>query len=265
LIRAEFGEFDVEEGTAYLIDSVQGYALTAAHVVYKSKSNQKPISVRARGRQFGKKKPLLTVVKSDITEGVDLALIRFQNPSFTKGLSPLEVEFSQPQEGESDYHSLAWGKFRKINDPRPRSAEPAQYLVNGQLLAIEHGAEKGDSGAPLIDPSGTVVATLVARASGESYYTLLNNGTQVIEAAEQKQAIDDLKEKVLPLGVDAIFTALIPDFGKYSNIHLVQWALDIESFPKKYRNFREKITCPIAPALGGRDLHPYKERIMVAL
>ena len=259
--RYSNGVFEIrsgpKRGTAYLIDSEHGYALTSAHVVIPSIENSE-IPVTASGASF-EGEVSLSVIESNLSRNADFALLKFEDPKVVTDIHPLDVSTRLPRKREI-FLTLGWGQEPDELQPLPGEARYVRPVMSGLLRFREDltAISPGDSGSPLIDRFGMVVGTLSSRVSNtESHYASMRLAIPALLKLTNVQRVNELGSEVLAGKItdQELLLKLDPSNKNLRNFHLISWAGSIAKQKIQYERHSKLFGCPILPAYNGRDLN----------
>lgn len=253
------------KGTGYLIDSDKGYVLTAAHVVDPALKNP-ALPISATTRDLPGVELFLEVVMEDRKH--DLVLLRSKDPSGLRSLKALDVSLQFPKEGRPLY-AMGYPTYpTQKSDPEKGlvvlEKESAELVdsANG-LLIVKQSNFPGESGSPLIDETGLVIATCRERIGGSDLgsdtaeYVPMSRALDLIKKIPPSPRIMSLDKRIQSNSIskDELVIHLLPLDGRCSNVELLTWSFVAAGLPSQtYAKARALFTCPIFQSLTERSL-----------
>jgi hypothetical protein len=261
VVRVRVG---LTHGSGYFIDTALGYLLTAAHVVAPA--------LATPGTQIeldvpGLAQPLQArVVKAgsaearddDTPSDSDLALLQVTAsglPAIARAnIRPLDLSFYEPP-ANAPVTVIGYPAFAGFKQ-RTRTGKVSGG--EGYLIAVDETVDNGDSGSPLLDDQGIVIATCTAKTNlRDAHYLPMSAAVFLLKGLPLSKAVTALDEKIRQAGPNAeavrmeLRQSLRP--GGFRNVDLVGWAWYIAANRAKYKP-NELFRCPLAHAYSDRRL-----------
>jgi S1-C subfamily serine protease len=148
------------KGTGYLIDSSQGYVLTAYHVVKRSIIDPSIPIYATSPALLGEDLRLYHIANlHDL--GVDMALLQLERTDKLRHVDALNFSLRRLKRSDPIY---VMGYPRGEDTVKSKEVQYiGRYATDKSLLEVQQAAFPGESGSPLIDTTGTVVATALQR------------------------------------------------------------------------------------------------------
>lgn len=261
-----------EQGTAYLVDSSQGYAFTAAHVV---KASLKGEAVRIIGTSVAL--PTIDLELKhvanlryngegvDLVEGADIALLQVLDPTKVKHIRALDIALYKLRSGKQYYVMGYPGgatlpeiqKAEYLGPYKASRGKPVKGLLKFKQNITITG---GESGSPLIDETGAVVGTLSRGILGTvGLYVPTAHAAKLLTEIPMTTRAKNFDDDFLS---GSMFHAMLLQYlkrtsWKIRNIELFSWALHVEKSPKKYTDRKDYFYCPIKYAYSHRNLEGF--------
>lgn len=246
-------------GTGYLIDAVQGYVLTAAHVVRDSLIDPNILIKGTTPSLPGKtlKLKLIWSLKPD----TDLALLQITDLKSVAGIRPLDISLRLPTEGA---HLIVMG-YPKLGDEPNKVLKHQEVIITTSdqdgLLEIRQAAFPGNSGGPLIDMVGTAVGicvTEVGVGSTLARYIPMADAEPLLNKIQVSKRMNELEANLRSGAAtrDDLDIQLKKRSDHPSNLELYSWALQVSGSMPKYamEPFSSDFRCPIVPAYFHRKI-----------
>lgn len=262
-------------GTGYLIDAQRGYVITAGHVVQPS-LDDKTIPITATNEtnaaavenKSQSLKPFSLIPISDLrAQNIDVALLQLVPPDAMRYTNALDIALRIPLNSRP---SFVFGYPREQSHLSQQTAENTNDNPDG-TLTVKHAAFPGDSGSPLIDETGKVVATCVERVLTQEQH--VSNEAIYIPTAAILDLLDKIPVTTRVAGIDHILRTQelsrdelvedlmpVPDPQHLSNLELYSWAYHLWKEPST-KIESEFFPCPILRALGHRKLEEAEDRL----
>lgn len=251
------GQPDV--GTAFLIDSVNGYLLTAKHVV-KNTLRDKSIPIIGTTEAFPGSSFTMEIVDST-PDTKDLALLKMVEPTKISSIQPLDIALRPPQ-ANSDLMSMGYPTTygNETNTKlRPLPAHVLTISEDGLVEVQQIGIGGGNSGGPLVDSTGVAVAVcreqvgiglIVAR------YAPMSDAEPLLNRIPLTPRVSALDSKVVDHSIDEplLIGSLKRASGNASNVELYVWARHISQAQGNYTKSIKFFECPIIRAMMHRRL-----------
>lgn len=278
LIRREFGRAvariqcpipgalqSTSSGTAYLIENTQGYLLTADHVISRCSG-----AISARTSDRPNRELLVEVVKRAPAE--DLALIRLVSRAALQGVRPLDI--SERFRLDDKFYSAGFPAEQgsqaatvSFHEVQVKGMATRQELGGDvgckQCILVEGDIFGGDSGSPLINQHGLVVATGLKRMTRTGVFTPMLNAADLLSAVELTSRVGimdgDLRKGVLDEAM--LIEMLIPSSRGCTNVELYSWVCKIALAPANYEKGKGYFNCPLVVALRDRELAETASRL----
>jgi hypothetical protein len=259
VVHLTVGQHDTaENGTGFVIDAARGYVITAGHVTKNVTSAEVPII------GFTDERPDLLmelVLVKTLYPKVDAALLQIKLPP--NHLRSLEIAF-RPSRLGSPLYTAGYRRGERVR----RLQEVEQIApISPERLEIRQATYPGDSGSPLLDERGQVVAVCVERPpntitalggpSEVGYYLPAFYLAPLLDSIVLRPEVLKLHERLLEgqLGALELNTTLAPSTSTVSNTDLYGWlrALGTVNF-KTTESVRALVQCPLLTAAIDRRL-----------
>lgn len=250
---------DGDIGTAFLIDSANGYLLSAKHVVKKTLANPS-LSIYATTPALPGKSLKLTVVMAT-SDDSDLVLLKADKPDQIANISALDISLHFPKEKNQFTAKGYPANFgdEKITKPRTQDATVMAAPAEDGDIEVRQVAIGGSSGGPLIDDSGNAIGICrheVGVGEAVARYIPMGAAEPLLDRIPQSDRVKKLDEQVLKRQVKP--EALKPQFTKRasnpSNLELYSWIKHVITSTHQYSASHEYFACPVIPALMDRHL-----------
>ena len=240
-----------DSGTGYLIDSTQGYLITAFHVI-ASDSNAPSIDVTSPDPRLAGVKLTAKLMRSigtlqpDGTVGLpDLALLKLDNPLLVKNLRAVDISLRYPSVDQTFY---AMG-YPKLGDlPNTTFSEQlVRFMASPEdgSIQVTQATFGGNSGGPLLDPTGSVLGTcheVVGTGSVVARYTPMSDAETLLDLiplTERTKVLDD-QVKTGSITETAFKALLIKNSTNPTNLELYTWARYINAHRDLYSSIATK-------------------------
>jgi hypothetical protein len=235
-----------DSGTGYLIDSTNGYVITASHVVASSPPGTS-IEVTSPDATLANVKLAATVVKSLGTKnadgslsGPDVAILQLKNPILVKGLRPVDISLRSPS-SDDELFTMGYEKpYAEEIDPPFRVAS-VTFMSNPSDGSIEvtQAIFGGNSGAPLMDHSGSVVGTCrneFGTGNTVARYTPMIDGEALLAFVPMSDRMKDIDQKIKSGSIteDALRRLMVKSSRNPTNLELYTWAQHVYANLDKY-------------------------------
>lgn len=246
-------------GTAYLIDSKNGYLVTASHVLDDVAKAKKPSQVWVAMPDSPKHKSFAFKVSKRNVD-LDVALLKIPDPVplVIQQLRSLDIASVVP---DVDTTLFAMGYpiygpqaevFLRSGNARFNSVTP------GGMLEVEQLAEGGNSGGPLLDSSGYVIATCEQE-------TEQNKIGRYLPMVQTLSLFEDMPVSDRMLEIERALSGKTIDDGELkrvlahsstspTNLELYLWVKRVAASPDLMALIRPRLKCPIIPALSERGM-----------
>src|ERR1700681_574190 len=180
-------------GTGYLVDAEHGYILTAAHVIPKVSA---PL-IKGSTKSLPKQILSLRLKAIERDPKADLAVLQIDGDNVLKTLRPLDISLRAPRRGK--FYAMAYpvdSDTVSAGTYKAREVDLSEVNYQSGTIRVHQAAYSADSGGPLIDLTGTVVATNHGKIGPDnpeagaprSSYILLANGIDLIEKSIEPTA-----------------------------------------------------------------------------
>ena len=247
-------------GTAFLVDSINGYLLTAKHVVKKTIADKSLKIIASTPALPGAKFELLIV--DSTPDEQDLALLRIKEPGKTPRITPLDIGLRPPVHGSklwamgypTTYGDEVNTSLRVQPDVKVMSSPSEDGLIEVSQVAIG-----GSSGGPLVDSSGRAVGICrkeVGVGDAVARYAPMSDAEVLLNELPQHAVVDTLDSGVIKrsMSPQELTSALKRGPGNASNMELYTWARHILGTRANYKESSDYLNCPIARAMMHRQL-----------
>ena len=248
-------------GTGYLVDAEHGYILTAAHVIPKVSA---PL-IKGSTKSLPKQILSLRLKAIERDPKADLAVLQIDGDNVLKTLRPLDISLRAPRRGK--FYAMAYpvdSDTVSAGTYKAREVDLSEVNYQSGTIRVDQAAYSADSGGPLIDLTGTVVATNHGKIGPDnpeagaprSSYILLANGIDLIEKSIEPTArVKQLDDRVRRGAItrDDLRDLLEPSPSALSNLELISWAVLIADPASQYKD-SGLFSCPIIEAIAQRRL-----------
>jgi len=245
-----------DSGTGYLIDSVNGYVITAFHVIESARPGTS-IDVTSPGLAGTKLraklvKSLATVRPDGTVNGTDLAILKLDTPSLVKDIRPVDVSLRFPAVDQILY---AMGYPQLGAEPNVTfSEQPVKFMAappDGSIQ-VTQATFGGNSGGPLMDPSGSVVGTCretVGIGAAVARYIPMSDGETLLDLIPLSDRMRRLDQQVKAGSVSEsdLKDILVKNSKNPTNVELYTWARQIVKNRDQYSAVitRNLLQCPM--------------------
>jgi len=235
-----------DSGTGYLIDSVNGYIITAFHVVQTAQANT-PIEVVTpfsglRGTKLIAKliKSLATLQQDGTLSGTDLALLKLDNASLVKDIRPVDVGLRFPSPS-SVLYAMGYPKLDE-DEPNKTFTEQSVELMaspDDGSIEVRQAIFGGNSGGPLIDPSGSVIGTCresIGIGAIVSRYIPMSDAESLLDLLPLSARMANLDDQVKTGHISEadLKDILVKSSTTPTNVELYTWARHVMSNHDQY-------------------------------
>lgn len=252
-------------GTAYLIDASHGYTITAGHNIVKAAGQ--PLFARSTARPRERLSVSVVAVTCEPADneclGDDVALVQVQEMSRLGRVRPLDIIMEEIDDRPKIY-VLGYGAVA-ANLPPVLNTRPGDVTaIYPRLVALQVTGEHADSGSPVVDEFGRVIATVVQRAkSGVMVAQPITVARELLERVPPTPRVLQLDERLRRVSSERIDTTWDEDLRRAlrshsagcTNLELLSWAVLIGSRPHEYAHVQHLIRCPLTRAFDHRNLH----------
>jgi trypsin-like peptidase len=262
-----------DSGTGYLIDSENGFILTAFHVIQGVPAGSSIDVTTPSSRPNGAKltaslvKSLAVAQQDGTVSGTDLALLKLDNPSLAKDIRPVDITLRFPSTSAVLY---AMGYLKYDDEPNDKVREqPAQVMtaLDDGGIEVRQTVYGGNSGGPLIDPSGSVTGTCresVGYGATTARYIPMSAAESLLDLLPLSARMSDLDQRVRSgkISLSDLKGSLIKSSTTPTNVELYEWARHIMATRDEYlsSSTRDLLQCPME-AFAQRGL----EKLVIAL
>lgn len=251
-----------ESGTGFLIDSVNGYVITAYHVV-KLANQETQIDVTSPYLRLPAGRLKATFVKSLATlsndsnlSGTDLAILKLDDPSLVKDIRPVDISLRFPSVDQPLY-AMGYPKYSddlpntelKQTSPKFMGAPP-----DGSI-EVTDAVFPGNSGGPLMDFTGSVVGTCRDRLGAPStiaQYVPMSAGKDLLDLVPMSDRMKSLDARFRSGAVSEseLKDILVKNSKNPTNLELYSWVRYIIANPNQYAedSTRGLLRCPLKAA-----------------
>jgi len=244
-------------GTGYLIDSNQGYIITAFHVVASAKVGTLIDITTSNPGLAGAKltasliKALGTIQSDGTVGGIDLALLKLTNPSLATGLRPVDISLRFPTVDQTLY---AMGYPQLGNEPNTTFSEQlVRFMANHDgSIQVTQAIFGGNSGGPLLDSSGNSIGTCfqaVGTGSAVARYIPMCDAKVLLDLVPMSERMISLDQKIREGTVTeaTLMDILTKSTSNPTNVELYAWARHFIANRDQYRSpeILKLIGCPI--------------------
>jgi S1-C subfamily serine protease len=249
----------LDTGTGYLIDSIQGYVLTAAHVVRDSVADPR-ILVKGTTPSLPGKTLKLKLIGS-LKPNIDLALLQVTDLKSVAAIRPLDISLRLPTE---DAHLVVMG-YPKLGDEPNKVLKHQEVIITTSdqdgLIEVRQASFPGNSGGPLIDMAGTAVGicvTEVGEGSTLARYIPMADAEPLLNKIHVSKRMTELEANLRSGAAtrDDLNIQLKKRTDHPSNLELYGWALQVSRSMPQYATepFLSYFRCPIVPAYFHRRI-----------
>jgi len=250
-------------GTAFLIDSTDGYLLTAKHCVKKTIAD-KSIAIIATTPALQGVKLSLQIIDStpDDDRDLDLALLKVTEPNKTSSITALDIGLRPPKRGSTLTamgYPTKYGDEVNTNLRTPPATIISSPSEDGLIEVSQEGAIGGSSGGPLVDSAGRAVGICrkeVGIGNVRARYAPISDAESLLNKLPHHRLVDTLDAQVIKHTVlpQDLILALKRGPGKASNVDLYSWARKVIQKRADYKQSADYFTCPIIRAMMHREL-----------
>lgn len=247
-------------GTAFLIDSMNGYLLTAKHVVKRTIADKSIAIVASTPALPGAK--LSVKIERVTSDKQDLALLKISEVSKVSNITPLDIGLRPPVRGSklsamgypTTYGDEINTKLRVQLEVKVMSSPTEDGLIEVSQVAIG-----GSSGGPLVDSSGLAVGICleeVGIGDAVARYAPMSDAEPLLNLLPQHAVVQSLDAQVVEHTVKPqdLVSAFKRGPGHASNVDLYTWARHILGRRADYKASSEYFSCPIIRAMMHRRL-----------
>jgi trypsin-like peptidase len=250
----------IEEGTGYLIDAMNGYVVTAAHVIEKACGNAK-VRIIGKSPKLSESEQLeLGLNEGLIDTPNDVAILQITNRSLLakEHIEPLEIALHFRPSPEGHYTiGYPGGEV----SPSPQTVQFTNVDEKTHLLKVSQHVEQGSSGSPLIDSEGAVVATLTDdKYMDTALYRPLVAVRHLLDGLSAGPGVSSLDELILT----ARNNSATPDYptmirklqwtsGNPTNLELYEWMQHLRENSEVYEASEGFLNC-IYTAYSDREM-----------
>ena len=249
----------LDSGPGFLIDSINGYVLTAAHVVHDSIKDAKVLVQGTSPALPGKSFKLKLVLSSSEK---DIAVLKVVNPSVVARIRAIDISLRLPRDGAT----LVVMGYPKLGD-EPNNVLKHQQVETttndqDQLIEVRQAAFPGNSGGPLIDDAGTAIGICVKEvgvgAAIARYVPMADAEKLLSDVLTVSDRMNSFEKNVRNRiwSRDDVILQLKETSDHPSNLELYVWAKVVSTARQNYETepFPEYFRCPIVPAYFQRKI-----------
>ncbi|HEV2102009.1 MAG TPA: tetratricopeptide repeat protein [Candidatus Acidoferrum sp.] len=267
-------------GTGYLIDTEQGYVLTALHVV-RDDFNNRALVIRATTPGLPGAKLILEPVEK-LEPPYDVALLKVRDPTLliNNHIRSFDIAFQRIQQS-SHYFNIGYPRGKDTQNKQSVEVQgfyegrnlpgtPQFNIPKGLLLDVKQAVDEGHSGSPLIDEDGVVMGTCIENLSyNEAIYTPMDKIQDLLDrvAVDGRARSVDRELRAIRDEQDARRDLFVQELewrsGSPSNLELFKWASLMSQTPRDYESRAALFSCPVQPAFEQRRLHGAKNMQIV--
>jgi tetratricopeptide (TPR) repeat protein len=262
-------------GTGYLIDTEQGYLVTALHVVRDDFENHSLVIKATTPGLPGIKLILEPVSKLDPPYDVALLKVKDPTPLINNHIRAFEIAFQRIQYS-TRYYNIGYPRGKdtqnrqsvEVQGPyegRSDANHPQFEIPKGVLLDVKQAVDEGHSGSPLIDEDGAVMGTCIEDLHyNEAVYTPTDKiqGLLDLVGVDARAKSVDRELRAINDEKDARRALLVQELqwrsGSPTNLELFKWASLMSQTPHDYESRAALFACPVQPAFEQRRLHGAK-------
>lgn len=252
-----------EIGTAFLVDVDGGYLLTAFHVIKDIKPPFKATSESIPGVVFD-------LLLEGENPSSDVALLRIKNPDDLYRLSritPLDIRLIPPNDKEirtSKTNKMLTMGYPKVDGGNLKFRHYGATLnavssERPRYLEVEQPAFEGQSGSPLIDPTGNVVGVQKQQIGNGNLarYSVTADAEELLAKIGLNKRIIQLDEDLRggKIGWDEFVKMLKKKLRTPTNLDLYLWSRRISQHLDDYSSLKKQVEC-LSTAMNERKLYP---------
>jgi hypothetical protein len=243
-----------------LIDAINGYVVTAAHVIEKACGNAK-VRIIGKSPKLSESEQLeLGLNEGLIDTPNDVAILQITNRSLLakEHIEPLEIALHFRPSPEGHYTiGYPGGEV----SPSPQTVQFTNVDEKTHLLKVSQHVEQGSSGSPLIDSEGAVVATLTDdKYMDTALYRPLVAVRHLLDGLSAGPGVSSLDELILT----ARNNSATPDYptmirklqwtsGNPTNLELYEWMQHLRENSEVYEASEGFLNC-IYTAYSDREM-----------
>ena len=254
-------------GTGYLIDSAHGYVLTASHVIHDAGT----LELYATRKSTPNARHKLILRKDLCTGGVlpcstmDLALLQLADEGALRDTRPVDIALNTVSGGTlvyiMGYPVITEDASVNLSQRDAKLTGWSDTPQRKRHYQVDVGAFQGDSGSPVFDEYGRVIATVVARPSAAiAIAEPLAKSVSMLLELPITPRVKHLDERLRHLPPEATFRddlirSLVVRTTSCTNIELLLWANIIGQNPGTYQSvITPYLDYPFIRALQDRDI-----------
>jgi S1-C subfamily serine protease len=263
---------EVNAGTAYLIETKLGYAITAEHVIHDAANDSATNLIVATTTALPDRCLELTVVKP-IAED-DLALLKVVDPSgLDEIITPLDISLRMPQAGNLSYFGYPKTYIDEPNKELSAKNAHVEGLVDspiGKLIKTTATVFVGQSGGPLVNSFGAVVGTNTDKEgvaqNGVAYFVPSSRAAQLLDLLPLSKRMSDLDKELEKNAISKKqLNVLLHKQAKHpTNVDLYEW-INKSKPSETVSKLIDFLPSPVIIALWHRELDDVAEQISEAL
>jgi|HubBroStandDraft_6_1064221.scaffolds.fasta_scaffold93960_2 hypothetical protein len=258
-IHQEFGAAVLrvqDVGTAYLIDSENGYLLTASHVVNDLIGKNEDMQVIMGQAPYSKF--AFKIVKQFDPNVEDVALLQLVPPKAMVNVRPLDIAFVVPGYGAPlfamGYPQYGQGAQIILRDTGASFAGSTP----GGIIEVNHATEGGDSGGVLVDEYGDAIAICEEQtaSNAKGRYLALESINKILGEIPVSQRMKQLEVQIASGNIDleSLKQELKKTTRGLSNLEIYVWAQSADKSPDLLNKIGPYLTCPLLPAFSERHI-----------
>jgi hypothetical protein len=246
-------------GTAYLIDSENGYLLTAGHVVegLAAEDNADPHIIMGESpfSEFSFKviKPPTGVYETDV------ALLQLVPPDAMRNVRALDIAFAVPV---YETRLFAMGYPHYDDSKVILRAGEAKFAGSspGGIVEVDHVTYPGDSGGALLDGDGDAIAVCDEQFANnlKGRYIPIVSIADIFSQIPVSKRMQKLQSDIVTgnINLDALKTTLTKTSQQQgpSNLELFVWTQSLRSSPEVLAKVAPLVKCPLLHAFNERNI-----------
>lgn len=240
-------------GTAYLIDSDSGLAITAAHVIADVAAANKPLTLSTTTG------PILTFSahEAGTDAGRDISLLQLDPKDGFKSSPSVDISFAAPT---ADSHLFAMG-YPVIGNAAQiilRSGDATFSAVTPTgLIEVAHVTEGGSSGGPLFDQQGDVIGTCHEEIDDGKLgrYVAMSDSQKLLKGLKVSSRMKSIEDQLVDGTLDEEgFKSKLQGADAPSSLELYVWLAHAANDSTVASVLKKFLICPIKPAVLERGI-----------
>lgn len=243
-------------GTAYLIDSENGYLLTASHVLNDLAGKNEDMRVIMGQPPYSEFS--FKVVKQFDPNDTDVALLQLVPPNAMRNTRALDIAFLVP-----DYDSPLFAMGY------PQYGGQAQIILKdggvsfagstpGGIIEINHTTEGGDSGGVLVDEYGDAIAICEEQTAhnAKGRYLPLVSINKILDEIPVSNRMKQLEDQIIngQIDMDSLKQELKKTSKSPSNLEIYIWTQKVNKSPEFMNKIAPYVNCPLLQAFSERHI-----------